>query len=165
MLTRLKSFIRAFNYYTCMVGMFFLLALMLLTTCDVIMRALFGKPIPGTFELSEYLLSISILLGAAYTQQIKGHVGVDFVLKRLGPKALAISEAVTGLLCLIIIGLLAWQGLLRAMEESTVSDMLRIPQAPFRFLVFVAGIGLFWEFLVDVIQSLTKCFGAKDEPG
>ena len=159
MFGRLRSIIRAFNYYTCMVGMLFLLPLMLLTTSDVLLRALFGKPIPGTFELSEYLLSVSILLGAAYTQQVKGHVGVDFVLKRLGPKAKAFSEAITGLLCMIVIGLLAWQGLLRALEETTVSDMLRVPQAPFRFLVFVAGVGLFLEFVLQVIESISRLLG------
>lgn len=158
-MNKVKSIIRLLNYYTCMVGMLFLLPLMLLTTSDVLMRALFGKPIPGTFELSEYILSVSILLGAAYTQQLRGHVGVDFVLKRLGFKTQALSEAITGILCMIITGLLSWQGLLRALEESTVSDMLRIPQAPFRFLVFVAGMGLFLEFLLQVIESISRLLG------
>ncbi len=54
---------------------------MLITTGDVITRSFFNKPIPGTLELSEYMLSIIILLGAAYTQQVKGHVGVDFLTK------------------------------------------------------------------------------------
>lgn len=153
-LPRLFSGLRKVNYWLCMVGMFFIIPLMLLTTLDVVMRAFFDRPIKGTFELSEYLLSISILLGAAYTQQVKGHVGVDFVIKRLSGRKRALVESITNLGSLIILVLLAWQGWVRAFEETTVSDMLRIPQAPFRFLVFVAGLTLAFEFSLDTWESL-----------
>ena len=66
--------------------MVFVIPLMLLTTADVISRLSGASPYAGTFELSEYLLAIVILLGAAYTQQVKGHVGVDFLTKRFGPR-------------------------------------------------------------------------------
>lgn len=154
--------VRKTSFYLCCVGMVFVMPLMALTTVDVIARAVWSKPVPGTFELSEYLLAIAILLGAAYTQQVKGHVGVDFVTRRLGPRLKALSEALCTLGCLIIVGLLAWQGYLRAMEETTVSDMLRVPQAPFRFLVFVAGMTLFAEFLLDFMISLKNMIGGKE---
>ena len=62
--------------------MVFVLPLMLITTADVVGRGFFNKPIAGTFELSEYMLAVIILLGAAYTQQVKGHVAVDFLTSR-----------------------------------------------------------------------------------
>lgn len=154
--------IRKLNYWICMVGMFFVIPLMLLTTTDVLMRAILNKPIKGTFELSEYLLSVVILLGAAYTQQVRGHVGVDFVIKRLGNKARAVVETITNLCCILVLILLSWQGLLRALEETTVSDMLRIPQAPFRFLVFVAGVGLILELVVNTADSIRAIFYSKE---
>jgi TRAP-type C4-dicarboxylate transport system permease small subunit len=146
--------IRKTSLLLCWIGMVFVIPLMLLTTVDVISRAVWSKPIPGTFELSEYLLAIIILLGAAYTQQVKGHVGVDFVTNRFGPKLKAVCEILSNLGCMLILVLLAWQGYARAMEETTVSDMLRIPQAPFRMFVAVAGVTLFAEFFVDMVQSL-----------
>ena len=63
--------------------MVFVIPLMLITTGDVIGRGFFNKPIAGTFELSEYMLAIIILLGAAYTQQVKGHVAVDFLTSQI----------------------------------------------------------------------------------
>ncbi|MFN3535775.1 MAG: TRAP transporter small permease subunit, partial [Desulfatiglandales bacterium] len=155
---KLSSLIRKCNYYTCMMGMFSIIPLMLLTTSDVLMRAIFNKPIKGTFELSEYLLSISILLGAAYTQQVKGHVGVNFVIVRLGKRKRAFVESITNMGSLFVLIIISWQGLLRAFEETTVSDMLRIPQWPFRFLVFVAGVGLSLELLLDFKDSLRDLF-------
>lgn len=75
------------NFYVSVVGMALLIPLMLLTTGDVVGRSFFRKPIPGSFELSEFILAVFILLGAAYTQQVKGHVGVDFVTSRLSIRA------------------------------------------------------------------------------
>jgi TRAP-type C4-dicarboxylate transport system permease small subunit len=153
--------IRKTSFILCCIGMVFVIPLMLLTTVDVISRALWSKPISGTFELSEYLLAIIILLGAAYTQQVKGHVGVDFVTKRFGPRLKGFCEVLTNLGCMFILALLVWQGYVRAMEETTVSDMLRIPQAPFRMLVSVAGLTLFAEFFVDLLQSLRVLIGGR----
>lgn len=161
MLEGVGRVIRRTSLYLCWAGMIFILPLMAFTTVDVIARAVWNKPVPGTFELSEYLLAVAILLGAAYTQQVRGHVGVDFVTKRLGPRMKALSSCLCNLGCLVIVGLLAWQGYLRAVQETTVSDMLRIPQAPFRFLVFVAGVNLFAEFVLDLIGSIKALAGGE----
>jgi len=42
------------------------------------------------------------------------------------------------------------------MEERTVSDMLRVPQFPFRMLVSVAGFFLCLELLLDLVDSIQK---------
>ena len=128
-----------------------ILPLMLLTTGDVIGRGFFRKPIPGTFELSEYLLAVFILLGAAYTQQVKGHVGVDFITSLLSPRLRKICQIITTLLSLFIIAIVVWQGFLQGMSERTVSEILRIPQYPFRLLVAIGGFLLWLELLIDLI--------------
>lgn len=156
---RLESFqrvIRRATYSVCAVGMFLAVPLMLITTGDVISRGFFNKPIPGTLELSEYMLSIIILLGAAYTQQVKGHVGVDFLTKRFSPKIRSIIEIITTLMCMFIISIMIWQGFVEGIHEKTVSDMLRVPQWPFRLLVAVGGFLLWMEFFVDLCNSVAR---------
>jgi TRAP-type C4-dicarboxylate transport system permease small subunit len=143
--------IQRFNLYISMAGMSLIIPLMLLTTGDVIGRGFFRKPIPGTFELSEYLLAVFILLGAAYTQQVKGHVGVDFITSRLSPRLRKICQIITTLLSLFIIAIVVWQGFLQGMSERTVSEILRIPQYPFRLLVAIGGFLLWLELLIDLI--------------
>ncbi len=105
-----KKGIRRINYIVCAIGMAMILPLMLLTFADVMLRGFFNKPIPGSFEISQYILAIFILLGAAYTQQVKGHVGVDFVTSRLSPRLRACCEILTTLLSLFIIAIVVWQG-------------------------------------------------------
>ncbi len=91
------------TYAVCAVGMFLAIPLMLITTFDVLGRAIFNKPLPGTLELSEYMLSIIILLGAAYTQQVKGHVAVDFLTSRFPVKGQLVCKVITDILCLFVI--------------------------------------------------------------
>jgi hypothetical protein len=52
--------------------------------------------------------------------------------------------------------LLAWQGWVVGMEETAVSDMLRIPQRPFKLLVGVAALLLCLELVVDLVSAFTK---------
>ncbi|MCX7966237.1 MAG: TRAP transporter small permease [Syntrophorhabdaceae bacterium] len=156
-----KNAIRKMTRGICYIGMFFAIPLMLITTIDAIGRDLFDKPLPGTIELSEYMLSIIILLGAAYTQQVKGHVGVDFLTKRFSGKTKSVLEVITTLASMCIISIVIWQGFLEGINEKTVSDMLRVPQRPFRLLVSIGGILLWLELLVDLINNFQILFGGR----
>lgn len=142
------------------VGMFFLIPMMLLTTGDVLGRAIWSRPIPGAMELSSYILSIFILLGVAYTHQVKGQVRVTMLVSRLPRRMAVMLDILTTSISLFIISILAWQGWVVGMEEKSVSDMWRIPQVPFRLLVSVAGFFLALELLLDLFD-LFKKLGSK----
>lgn len=154
--TKTQKVIHRINFYVCVIGMLFIIPLMLLTTGDILGRKFLSKTIPGTFEISEYILATFILLGAAYTQQVKGHVGVDFLTSRLSPRVQIVCEIFTTILSLFIIGIVIWYGWLEGIRERTVSDMLRIPQYPFRILVAVGGFLLWLELLIDLSNSIGK---------
>lgn len=142
------------NRFIAKVSACFLIPLMILTAADVLARDLFNHPIPGVTELSQYLLAVFILLGLAYTQQIKAHVGVSALTSRLSPPAQFILHVVTALLSLFLFIILLWQGWVVGMEERTVSDMLRIPQYPFRLLVAVAAFLVCLQLLIDLVDSV-----------
>jgi TRAP-type C4-dicarboxylate transport system permease small subunit len=142
--------------YASYVGMVLLIPMMLLTTTDVVGRALWSRPIYGTVELSSYMLAVFILLGIAYTHQAKGHVRVSMLTSRLPMRAGLAMEIATILLSLFIFGLLAWQGWVVGMEERAVSDMLRIPQRPFRLLVSVAASLLCLELCIDLLSTIKR---------
>jgi TRAP-type C4-dicarboxylate transport system permease small subunit len=152
----MRAIIHKLSYYVCAVGMFMAVPLMLLTTADVISRGFFNKPIPGVMETSEYMLAVIILLGAAYTQQVKGHVWVDFLTVKLPQGVQNALRIFTDLASLFIISLVVYMGYVEALEEKAVSDMLRIPQWPFKMLVAVGCFLLWLELLVDLVDSVAK---------
>ena len=158
-LEKLKKGIQTLNRFIAGVGACFLIPLMLITAVDVVSRDVFNHPIPGTVELSQYMLAVFILLGLAYTQQVKAHVAVSIFTSRLPHPAQFILNIITTLLSLFISSILAWQGWVVGIEERTVSDMLRVPQYPFRLLVAVAAFLMCLELLIDFGDSLKKLVG------
>jgi TRAP-type C4-dicarboxylate transport system permease small subunit len=160
-LERFREAVQKASYGACFVGMFLAIPLMLLTVGDVMGRSFFNKPIPGTFELSEYMLAVIILLGAAYTQQVKGHVGVDFLTSRYSPRTQAVFQFITTVASLFIIAILVWYGYIEGIHEKAVSDQLRIPQWPFKLLVAAGGLLLWLELMLDLISSALKIAGRR----
>lgn len=159
----MKKLIQKLNRFISGAGAVFLIPLMMLTTGEVIGRNLFNRPIAGTVELSEYLLAIFVLLGVAYTQQVKGYVGVSLFVSRLPVRGQMVLNIVSTLLSLFIFAILAWQGLIVGMEEKTVSDMLRVPQYPFRLLVAAAAFLTCLELLIDLADFFPKLFRRSSE--
>ncbi len=154
-----KKAIHKFNRFIAGIGAWFLIPLMLITAVDVVSRDVFNHPIPGTVELSQYMLAVFILLGLAYTQQVKSHVAVSLFTSRLAHPVQLILNIMTTLLCLFISCIIAWQGWVVGMEEKAVSDMLRVPQYPFKLLVAVAAFLMGFELLIDLGDSLKKLVG------
>ena len=154
-----KKGIHRVNRFIAIVGACFLIPLMILTAGDVVGRDVFNHPIPGTIELSQYMLAVFILLGLAYTQQVKAHVGVSMMTSRLPHDAQLILRVIATLLCLFISCVLIWQGWVIGIEEKTVSDMLRVPQHPFRLIVAVAAFLMCLELVIDLGDSLKQIVG------
>jgi TRAP-type C4-dicarboxylate transport system permease small subunit len=154
----MRKAIQRLNRFISGVGALLLFPLMFITVGEVIGRNLFNRPLAGTVELSEYLLAIFILLGVAYTQQVKGYVAVSFFVSRFPFRGQMALKIVSTLLSLFIFSILAWQGLIVGVEEKTVSDMLRVPQYPFRLLVAAAAFLTCLELMIDLADSVAKVF-------
>ena len=152
----IRRYIQRVTLYVSYLGMTLLIPMMLLTTTDVVGRAIWSRPIYGTVELSSYMLAVFLLLGVAYTHQVKGHVRVSMLTSRLPGRANLALDLVTILLSMFIIGLLAWQGWVVGMEERAVSDMLRVPQRPFKVLVSVAAFLLWLELCIDLFTTIRQ---------
>jgi TRAP-type C4-dicarboxylate transport system permease small subunit len=148
-------------YYTAALGVIFVLPLMLLTTADVVGRGFLNKPVAGSFELSEYLLAVIILFSAAYTQQVKGHVAVDFLTSRFSKKTQGTLQIFTTVLCLLVVSIIVWQGFILGLEEKAVTDQLRIPKGPFKFLVGLSGLLLWLQLFFDLVDAVRIRKGEK----
>lgn len=158
-LTNAKKVIQSITYYVCTASMLALLPMMLLTAAAVIGRSFLGWPIPGAVELSSYMLSVVILLGIAYTQQVKGHPRVTLLVSRLPLRVQALLEVITYFLSLVVAAVIVWVGWQAAFAYGGIaSDVLRIAQFPFRLLVPIGIALLFLELLIDFCTALVKLF-------
>jgi TRAP-type mannitol/chloroaromatic compound transport system permease small subunit len=81
----------------------------LISAGNALTRYLLGESSNAWLEIQWYLFGAMFLLAAGYTLKHNGHVRIDIVYNRLGPRGQAWIDLVGGLLFLLpMAGLLAW---------------------------------------------------------
>lgn len=68
------------------IASFMILASVLITCQMIFIRALLGKSTIWQTEAVIYLMIAATMIGLAYVQKLKGHVGVDLIPTMLGPR-------------------------------------------------------------------------------
>ena len=107
-----------------------LLAVALMTTWSAFSGWVFGKPLPGDFELTEILVAVAVFAFLPYCQQTDANVTADLFTARAGPRALAAFRLFGGLLALVVSLVLAWRtwaGLLDYRKYVETTAILKIP--------------------------------------
>jgi tripartite ATP-independent transporter DctM subunit len=137
-------------------GGVFLVAMMVITTLDVIGRYVFNRPVPGANELAEFLQVTVVYCGVAYTALKKGHVAVDVLFNRLSRRVQDFLFSFTSFVGTVLFGLIAWQSVAQSLvfkAATRSSPVLEIPLWPFVLVVaFGSGI-LSLVLLSDFIGS------------
>ncbi len=137
-----------------------LLGLMLTTVADVVGRYLLGRSLRGAFELTELALVVLIFAGLPLTSAANQHVTMDFIDTWLSRPNLLRWRRAANLLASVLIGALAVATALKAEKIAAyadTTDILRIPVAPFVYLMAVAT-------LVTALVHLGKCLLGERKP-
>ena len=138
------------------IGSVFLVAMMIITTVDVIGRYIFNRPIPGANEIAEFIQVTVVYCGVAYTALKKGHVAVDVLFNRLSQRSQDFLFSFTSLVGTALFALIAWQSVVQSLvfkAATRSSPVLEIPLWPCVLLVaFGSGI-LSLVLLSDFIGS------------
>jgi TRAP-type C4-dicarboxylate transport system permease small subunit len=138
-----------------------LFAMMMITIADIIGRYVFNNPIKGTWELVGFLLVGASALALGYCQIRKGHIRVDFLLKRFPEKMQAVLTILAHFLGLVAFSALCWQVILYmqyylSVKTGNATDTLHIPFYPF-VLVLAIGAGMLaLVLLFDLVHSIIE---------
>lgn len=145
---------RVFNVLACAC----IIAMMLLSTADVIMR-FFGRPIPGTYELVGFFGTLMVSFALAFTSLEKGHIAVEILVSRFPQRIQFAVESFGNLLSCLLFGLIAWQAFIYAADirrSGEVSLTLQMPVFPFIYGI-AAGCALLSLILItDFFKSLRR---------
>lgn len=145
---------KAFNILACAA----VIAMMLLSTADVVLR-LFGKPIPGTYELVGFLGTAVVSFALAFTSIEKGHIAVEILVEKLPQRAQLAIEAFCNLIGALLFGVIAYQAILYALDfrkSGEVSATLQMPAYPFIFGIAIGCALLCLLLIADFIKSLQR---------
>jgi len=107
------------------IAAFFMFAIMIIVFSDVVMRYGFNRPFSWAYDLfSLYLMAgiFFLILSEAYASH--AHVSVDILQQKFPPAMIRVSEIVTCLVGIAVFSLIAWLGLLRALDSFKSSDVM-----------------------------------------
>ena len=135
-----------------------IIIMMLLSIADVVLR-LFGKPIPGAYELVGFLGTIVVSFALGFTSLEKGHIAVELLFRKLPQRTQLAIETFTNFVSFLIFGLIAYQAFIYALDirkSGEVSPTLQMPTYPFIFGMSL-GSGLLCLILIaDSIKSMKR---------
>jgi TRAP-type C4-dicarboxylate transport system permease small subunit len=77
-------------------------------TVEVITRYFFNIPIPGSVEIGGFALVYITFLGAPWLLRREGHVRMDFLVSRVGPRTLLVLNVITSMIGAIACIVIAW---------------------------------------------------------
>jgi TRAP-type C4-dicarboxylate transport system permease small subunit len=141
----------------CLVGMTFL-------TCADVVGRFFNHPIFGSVELVGFMATLTVALALPYTHSVRGHIGVEMVVRLFPKRTQAVIELCTNTVSAVLFSLVTWRMVLyaRTMEASgEVSMNLEFPEyviialVAFCFLIFVLTI------VRDVLSSIRMLRGSR----
>jgi C4-dicarboxylate transporter DctQ subunit len=113
-----------------------LIALLLATmTCitftQVVARYVFNYSFVWALELNTYLFAWLIFLGMSYGVRVGAHIGVDALVKALGPRAARVTAMAATALCMVYAAIVfygAWQYVGKMYDIGIEAQDLPIPQ-------------------------------------
>lgn len=121
-------------------SVFFMMAI---TCADVILRY-FRHPITGTFELVGLSGAVAVSFAMAQTTLEKGHIAVDFIVRKFSEKTRRWVERVNDAILSILFALISWHSFMLALSSKANNEgtmTLQVPLYPF-ILGISASFGL-----------------------
>lgn len=101
----------------------FLVAMMMVTVADVVLRSLFNIPITGTFDLVELLMVGTIFLAVPATYLREEHIVID-VVDHVAPRRFVdVLRWIGTVLTLVYLAVMGWQMIEPARDKIDFGDV------------------------------------------
>jgi C4-dicarboxylate transporter DctQ subunit len=153
-------------------GVVCVVAMMVITTADVVARYVFNRPTMWADEMASYLLIAIVFLGLAHNLRTDGHIRIDVVTNLLSLRSRAMLEAfayAVGLVfaCVLVLG--TWTRFENFWTRGTMSDSplmtpLWIAMVPVVLGSIVFGLAMIIGFINSFHAMMTVRVSQSDTP-
>jgi TRAP-type mannitol/chloroaromatic compound transport system permease small subunit len=168
----LSKITRLIDFVTEWIGrlvMWLVLAAVVISAVNAVMRKLFSLSSNAYLEVQWYLFAAVFMLGAGYVFLHNAHVRIDFISSRLSKRTNAIIDTLGIViflipLCLILIDL-SWPFFMRAYESGEMSENAGgLIRWPVIVLIPVGFAILLLQAISELLKRIAFIAGARDEP-
>lgn len=140
------------NYYAAFMGAWIIFGLILFNVYAVVARYFFNAPVPGSTEISTYLIPVIAFLGLAYGLEVGSHIVVDIFVERLKKRTQLILNIIMTIFIIILGAILSWKGMEVSIEKfhERSSSELMLPLFIFYIWVPVGSLLLFLQAIRNI---------------
>lgn len=135
-----------------------IVVIMIIVCINVLSRSILGVPLKGTVDIVSQLGVLVISGAIAYTQILKSHIRITLFVDKLPRPARTFMAALIDTIGIVLFGIISWQSILFAKgtyEIGELSEVLKVPIAPFAAVVSAGCIVLTMVLLTDLINVLS----------
>ena len=136
--------------------------LMLLITLNVILRAVFKSPIPGTYDYTGFLTIIIIGCGIAYCSVLDGHIEITFLYDKLGEKLKKIVSIAGNLFSLLLMILFSYALFAYALSQYQTKGVSITTKTPLYIFSFITAFCFVIFTLTIIIKLLDGILSSKE---
>lgn len=151
---------RALEY----VGGAMILAMMVVTTIDVVGRYFFSKPLWGGFETTEILMGLVVFAGMPMATARREHITIDLFDALLSFRLRCWQAAIGDLVCAAVAGVLAWRVWIRGQALITVGETTMQLGIPRGYVALGMSVLMALAALVFVAASVVAARAAVSGP-
>src|SRR5277367_288109 len=105
----MRAFLAAMTRYANYGSALFLVAMMLITVADVVMRAGFNLPITGTYDLVQLFLVGTVFLSIPDVFLHDKNIVIDFVDHVFGARAICLLKLIANIFAVAFVAMLIWR--------------------------------------------------------
>lgn len=138
-----------------------LFSMMAITILDVFLRKLFNTSILGTVELTEFMMVIVVFSSLAQCEVDNGHIRVELIIDKFGPKVRTYANIFTQTLCTALFAMMStsiYHHAINMKSSGEVSMDLGLPMYPFVYIAFfgciVMTVVLFFKTILIISKAV-----------
>jgi TRAP-type C4-dicarboxylate transport system permease small subunit len=131
---------------------------MMLVTCVDVVGRFFLHPIFGSVEVVSLLAVLAVAMALPYTHRMRGHIGVEIIIRRLQPRLRALVELHTHVLSLLLFALVCWRMTLYAMAMHRSGELTANLRLPEYVVIYVVAFS-FGVFVLSILKDIVSLIG------
>jgi len=152
-----KLFDHIIDFFAYIAGILLLLVT-LFVTYSVVLRYLHFRPPIWILQCTEYALLWLTFLGAAWLLKKNGHIRIDTIVSRFGPKGRCIFDIIVACLGCIVCIIIFWFGVEKNIDlyQRGIMDVkgVTMPQYPLFLVIPLGGLLLLIQFIRNFFEHL-----------
>jgi TRAP-type mannitol/chloroaromatic compound transport system permease small subunit len=152
------NFVDKMNLWVGRVFAFLILFLVIAIMYEVVSRYFFNAPTRWSNEISQYLLTGVVMLGAGFCLVHDAHVRVDILHRNFSPRTRAVVDLISFLLIFMFVSAMVWKGgelcVDAFIHDKRSMTILEMPLFPSMVMVPIGGVLLGLQGMVRAIRAV-----------